>query len=117
MQRAKTMSEQGRSLSEIAYDTYSIPNYPIDPSVIDAALIEVGIDPQDQRERTRFQRMVEANAPLHRLDAEAVNPFAVEARKHLGNDAEFWRIMELASEIKRCHEAEMDDYEDKGPRL
>ena len=58
------MSEQVRSLPKIAYGTFSIPNYPIDSSMIDASLIEAGLDPQDERERTRFRKMVELDAHL-----------------------------------------------------
>ena len=49
------MAEERRSLSEIAYDTVSIPGYPLDPRVVDSAFTEAGLDPLDERERTRFQ--------------------------------------------------------------
>lgn len=106
------MSKDRRSLSEIAYDTVSIPGYPLDPSVVDSALLEAGLDPKDELERTRFQRIVESNVPLHRLDAVARCKFASEARQQLPDDAEDWQVIELACEIERYYEAEMNQVND-----
>ena len=98
------MAEERRSLSEIAYDTVSIPGYPLDPRVVDSALTEAGLDPLDERERTRFQRMVESNIHFHRMDVVAQCRFANEARRQLPDDAEDWQVIELAKEIEQYYE-------------
>ncbi len=91
----------GRSLSEIAYDTVYLPGIELLPDIVDAALIEVGVDPSNEAERTRFRNLVLAAQPLKKQDELArYGCFAEEARKECGPDADIDLLIQTACELE-----------------
>ena len=95
-----------RSLSEIAYDTYCIPGEELPADVITDALMEAGHDPNDQRERLRFQRIVNASQPHQVQDAIDRCEFSEDARRICSSNARADKII-LRSSSKTCHARRM----------
>ena len=91
----------GRSLSEIAYDTVYLSGFELSPDIVDAALIEAGCDPSNETERTRFHRLVLAAQPLKKQDElDRCGRFADEARKECGPNADIDLVIQTACELE-----------------
>jgi hypothetical protein len=102
----------GRTLSEIAYDTVFLPDVGLSADTIDAALKEAGIDPSNEIERTRFRRLVLAVQPQKKEDELARCRFADEARRKCGPDAEIDLIIQTAYDIEEQYKYEIESSQD-----
>lgn len=97
------------TLTEIARQTYWEPGFELASNVIDRALVEAGLSPNDCKERIRFRNLVE-DAYYQRLQDELaqLGEHADEARRELGDDASIDDVIYRAHEIKDEVEGEDD---------
>jgi hypothetical protein len=102
----------GRTLSEIAYNTVYLSGVELSSDTIDAALRDSGIDPTNETERTRFQKLVLAVQPLKKEDVLCRCRFATEARKECGPDADLDLVIQTACQIEEQYLCDVESYEE-----
>lgn len=94
------MSDELPNLQEIARRTLWIEGVGLSEQAITDALVEAGMNPEDQNERERFFRLVKANFHHQYGEIEAIlGPYFEQAADDVGRDAPQEVILRRAFEI------------------